>query len=216
MTKPTNTLVLAAALLLGAGPYVVNAARNAADPNTRAQVDLQQVFDASESKLLADAQTGQYARRLDQKFSELAQMPFLTPSELRDLSIILSKESPTPEESAKATQLKAESEKRGGELGALGQKKDADLTTADRNRLRELNGMRPVHAQTMLKIQQLYQQMVNDENNKNDRTGMAAVRDIVKKLAKDKGIAEVFDTSTMIVAPLDLTKDALEKVKKSK
>ena len=214
MNKPASTLILAAALLIGAGPYVVSAARNAADPNTRAQVDLQQVFDASDARNTADAKTGQFARKLDQKFTEMAQMQFLTPSELRDLSLILVKEAPTPEETAKAAQLKTESEKRNGELNTLGQKKEADLTAADRNRLRELNGMRPVHAQTMVKIQQLYQQMVNEENGRNERAGMAAVREIVKKIAKDKGITEVFDTSTMIVAPVDLTKDALEKVKK--
>ena len=214
--RTANYLILSAALMIGAGPYVVNAARVAADPNARATIDLRQVYEESEAKQVADAKTGVFARKLDQKFGELGQMPFLTPEALRDLSLILAKETPSAEETKKAADLRTEAEKRTSEANGLAQKKDADLTAADRNRMRELNQMRPVHAQTMAKIQGLYQQLVNEENEKNERAGMSAVRGVVSKLAKDKGIAEVFDTTSMVVAPVDLTKDALEKVQAKK
>jgi len=212
--RTVNTLILVAALLIGAGPYVVNAARTAADPNTTAHVDLHQVFEASEARSVADGKTGLYARKLDQSFGDLGQMPYLTPNEMRDLSIIAVRETPTEAETKRAAEVRTEYDKRTAESNALAQKKEADLTPADKNRVRELNAMRPIHAQTMLKIQQMYQTAVNDENAKNERAGMAAVRALVAKLAKEKGIAEVFDTAALVVAPVDLTKDAVERAKK--
>jgi hypothetical protein len=198
------------------GPYVVNAARTAVDANTRANVDIHQVYEQSEAKQMADAKTGSVARRLDQKFTELNQTPFLNPAELRDLSVILAKETPSADETKRAADLRAEADKRVTEANSLAQKKDADLTPADRNRLRELTAMRPIQTQTMVKIQALYQQLVNEENEKNDRAGIAGVRAAVAKLAKDKGIAEVYDVTSMVVAPVDLTKDAVEKVQVKK
>jgi len=215
--RTAHSLILAAALLIGAGPYVVNAAKSPAlQPNNaqRANVDMREVFEDSEAKQAADAKTAVYGRKLDQKFNELGQMPFLTPAELRDLSVLLIKDQPTESDTKKITDLRAESEKRSAENTALAQKKEADLTPADKNRMRELNGMRPAHAQTMVRVQALYQQQVNIENEKNEREGMAAVRGVVAKLAKDKGIAEVYDSSVLIVAPVDLTKEAIERTKK--
>ena len=209
-----NTLILAAALLIGAGPYVVNAARTAADANTRANIDLHQVFEASEARQVADGKTGLFARKLDQSFAEIGQMPFLTPAEVRDLSIVSARETPTEAETKRAAEVKGEYEKRAAESNTLAQKKEADLTAADKTRVRELNNMRQGHAQAMLKVQQMYQQAVNEENVKNERAGMAAIRGLVAKIAKEKGIAEVFDASVLVVAPVDLTKDAVERAKK--
>ena len=215
--RATHTVVLSAALLIAAGPYLVRTARATGQPGgSRANVDLHQVYQESEAKQAADARTGAFARRLDQRFTELAQISFLTPVELRDLSLVLVKDAPVEADTKRAADIKGEGEKRAAEANALAQKKDADLTTTDRNRMRELNGMRQLHVQALAKVQALYQQMVNEENEKNERAGTADVRALVSKLARDKGITEVFDSSTMIVAPVDLTKEAIEKVKKKK
>ena len=212
--RTLNTLILAAALMIGAGPYVVKAARTVAEPPAMANIDLQAVYNESETRKATDTKTGLYARKLDQKFSELGNLPYLTTVEIRDLSDLVIKENLTPEEAKQMADVRAEAEKRANEVQQLAAKKDADLTAADRNRMRELNNMRQTQPQNMLKVQGLYQLLVNEEDQKNTRAGMAELRAQIAKLAKEKGISEVFDTTALIVAPADLTKDAIQRLKK--
>jgi Skp family chaperone for outer membrane proteins len=116
----------------------------------------------------------------------------------------------------KLTTIKAEAAKRAAEAQTLSSKKDTDLTPADRARIRELSTMQQQQSPVLAQLQRLYQQMVNEEDAKQTRIGMAEVRTVVAKLAKDQGVSQVFDATSLVYTPVDLTTAALAKVAKKK
>src|SRR5205807_667089 len=97
-------------------------------------------------------------------------------------------ENATEADKKKASDMKALSERRVNEQNMLAAKKESDLTPADRTRLRELAGMLPTQAQALEELRQIYQQMVNDEEARETRSGINDVRALVAKLAKEQGV----------------------------
>ncbi len=217
MRRPfASNLILIAALFIAAGPYVVRAAGTRLPDGSTAMVDLQRVYGESDARKTADIHTGEYARLMGQHFDEIAAMQYLATAEIRDYSDALNADKPTPADMQKMATIKAEAAKRAAEAQALASKKDADLTPADRKRIGELNSMQQQQAPVLGQLQRLYQQMVNEEDAKQTRLGMAEVRTVVAKMAKDQGISQVFDATCLVYTPVDLTTAALAKVAKKK
>ncbi len=219
MRRPfTSHLVLTAAILIGAGPYIVKAASSpaphAAPQEGPAMVDLMRVYGESDTRKAADQKIEEYGKLMGQRFDEIAGMSYLNATEIRDYSDALTAEKPTDADKQKMATIKAESTKRAAEAQALIGRKDSDLTAADRMRLRDLTAMREQQPSIMGQLQRLYQQLVNNKDTELTRLGVAEVRVIVGKLAKEQGFTQVFDTTAMVYAPTDLTQAALAKVKK--
>lgn len=216
MTKrPTlNVLILSAALLIGAGPYLVRAADRQANAGITANVDMQRVYSESDARTAALTRAFEYNKSLHAKFEQIAGLKHLTRDEIQDLSDALTRENPTPADKTKADSLTASAGKRAAEVQALSLKKEADLTQADKARFRELNTMEQEQPKVMDQLRFIYERMVAEEEAKQIRIGVGEVRAIVSKIAKDQGITEVFDTSSMVYAPIDLTAASLPKVKK--
>ena len=217
MRRPfTSPLVLTAAILIGAGPYVVRAAStpHAAPQEGPAMVDLMRVYGESDVRKAADQKIEEYGKLMGQRFDEIAGMSYLNATEIRDYSDAQNAEKPTDADKQKLAAIKAESAKRSAEAQALIGKKDSDLTAADRMRLRDLTAMKEQQPSIMGQLQRLYQQLVNNKDTELTRLGVAEVRTIIGKLAKEQGFIQVFDTTAMVYAPTDLTQAALAKVKK--
>jgi Skp family chaperone for outer membrane proteins len=209
-----NALVLGAALFIGAGPYIVKAAGTRPDSAIRANADIQKLYSDSEIRKSIEAKMRQYGAEMFQRFDETMKLRYLTRDELTSYSQALNAETPTEADKKKVTDIKALSEKRVNEQNLLSSKKEGDLTAADRGRLRELANMLPTQAQALEELRQIYQQMVNDEETKETRAGINEVRALVAKLAKEQGVSEVFDSAAMVVAPIDLTPAAAQRLKK--
>jgi Skp family chaperone for outer membrane proteins len=216
-----NVLVLSAALVIGAGPYVVRAAGfrgNAyhAEPGAVANIDMQRVYSESDARKAAEEKVRDFGIKLGGHFDEIAKMEYLSPAEISDYSVALNAEKPAPADAKKITDLKAASSTRTDEWSALSGKKDADLTKNDRDRMRELTTNRNQRPEVMARLQKIYQAAVDEQEAKENRTGMAEVRTIVAKLAKDQGLSQVYDTTSMVYAPIDLTDQALKKTQTKK
>src|SRR5437588_5171985 len=137
MRRPvTNHLILSVALLIGAGPYVVRAASRAnpaAPPQEGpAMIDLMRVYGESDVRKAAEQKISEYGKMLGTRFDEVAAMPYLTTTEIRDYSDALTAEKPTDADKEKPATIKAEAGKRAAEAQALTSKKDADLSAADK------------------------------------------------------------------------------------
>ncbi|MGC8667095.1 MAG: OmpH family outer membrane protein [Chthonomonadales bacterium] len=203
----TSILLLCAGLLTS--PYWVRAAGFRAESGTIAQVDLQRVYLASDARKAAQQHIRQYGQILFERYAATARLKYLNPDELTQYTQAVNAQNPTPEDKATVSRLEAESTRRMAEMQALSEKKQSDLTDADRKRIKELSDIQALQPQALETLRNIYQQMVTDEQDKATQQGLAEVRAIVRKVAKEHSITEVFDTSSLVVAPVDLTDEVL-------
>jgi hypothetical protein len=212
----THILVLSAALLIGAGPYVVRAAGTAADPGTVANVDMQRLYDESTARRTAIARVQERARVFSDNFEATMRLQYLSLDEYEQFTIALNADPQTEADKKQVTDLKAESSKRTDEAQKLATTPQDKLTAQDKDRLRVLNGYQQQRQQAMTGLQGAYRIKLDEEDARQNRLGMAEVRSVVTKLAKDQSITQVYDSTAMVVAPVDLTQQALQKVKTKK
>lgn len=212
----TNTLVLVTAILVGGGPYVVRAAAGAFQGGGVANADVQSLFDQSDAKKAADEKVKEFGTTLFKRFEETARMKYLTVDELSEYSAAINAEAPTPMQTQRITAIKKASTDRAEEYSRLLGKPDAQVTAADRARLRELNTMEQARPEALQRLSQIYQRNVDAEEAKLKRLALAEVRQAIAKVAKENGVAEVFDSAALVAAPLDLTPLVLPKVRKAK
>lgn len=209
-----NVLALSAALLIGAGPYIVRAAATRPDAAIVANVDMQRVFAESDVRKGVELKLQEYGGILGKRFDEIARIAYLSPDELSDLSAALNLDKPTEADTKKIATIRADSAKRADEyqsLSAIKQPAAKDLA-----RLRELDAMQRQRPLFQERLQKVYQQAVDEEEQRRMRAGMAEVRGIVGKMAKDQGFTEVYDVAAMVYAPVDLTDQAIRKVQTKK
>jgi hypothetical protein len=212
----THILVLSTALLIGAGPYVVRAAGVGADPGTVANVDMQRLYDESDARRTAIGRVQERARVFSDNFEATMRLQYLSLDEYEQFTNALNAEMPTEAEKKKVAELKAEAAKRADEAQKLATTPQDKLSNQDKERLRLLNGYQQQRQQAMAGLQGAYRIKLDEEDARQNRLGMAEVRSIVTKLAKDQGITQVYDSTAMVVAPVDLTQQALTKVKAKK
>jgi hypothetical protein len=212
----THILVLSTALLIGAGPYVVRAAGVGADPGTVANVDMQRLYDESDARRTAIGRVQDRARVFSDNFEATMRLQYLSLDEYEQFTNALNAEMPTEAEKKKVAELKAEAAKRADEAQKLATTPQDKLSNQDKERLRLLNGYQQQRQQAMAGLQGAYRIKLDEEDARQNRLGMAEVRSIVTKLAKDQGITQVYDSTAMVVAPVDLTQQALTKVKAKK
>jgi Skp family chaperone for outer membrane proteins len=208
-----HVLIFAVALLIGAGPYLVRAAGLRAEQEVVANVDMQRLFMESEARRTAEKNIREYGHLMYQRYEEIARLPYLTPAEIEEYSLAINSPNPTEAQKQRIAALKGESAKRSEEAQQLALRRDSEITDKDRARLRELSAMQQQREQTMELLKKLYQQMVNDEEARQSRAAREEIRAVVGKVAKAMGIAQVFDSSVLLYAAIDLTPNVLPKVK---
>jgi Skp family chaperone for outer membrane proteins len=208
-----NVLMLSAAFLIGAAPYVLKAAGRQPEALV-ATVDMQRVFAESDIKKGVDQKLTEYGATLGKRFDEVAHTPYLTPDEISDYSAKLNIEKPTEADTKRIADIKAAAQQRADEYQKLSATKQP--TPKDAARLQELDVMQRQRPLYQDRLQKLYQQAVDEEEQKQMRAGLAEVRGIVGKMAKDQGFGQVFDVTAMVYAPVDLTEQAIHKVQQKK
>ena len=211
---PFNALVLTVALLIAAGPYVVRAAGVRPDTAITAMVDLQRVFGESDNRKNGYVKADEYAKGMELRFNEIAGLQYLNIQEVKELHQAMNREMQTDADKKRIAELKEANNKRSDEMRTLSTKKEGELTAAEKTRLRDLNALVQQHAANMEDLRRACQDMVNGDLEREMRKGLAEIREIVAKLAKDQGISQVFDTSSLVYSQIDLTPAALLKVRK--
>ena len=141
-------------------------------------------------------------------------MPYLDQTELVEYVTLLTKDKPTDTEQARIKALKALSDQRAQELQALQTKKDSDLTAADKNRMNELVGESRILERILPNILDSMRadQAAHLDAFKHDE--MVKLRATVAQVAKERGIAQVWDAGALVYATTDLTPQVVERVSK--
>ncbi len=209
-----NSLVLSTAIIIGVGPYVVKAAGFHAESGATANVDLQRVYMESDAHTKAEERVRDFGIKLGQRFDTIQKLQFLSAEEISDLSVSLNVDKPTDVETKKIAEITKVSATRASDFQNLSSK--LNLTDPEKKHLNELSGYQQTRGQVTDRLSKLYQSAVDQEEAKQNRQGLAEIRAIVAKVAKDQGISQVFDTSSMIVAQVDLTEASLKKAASKK
>lgn len=221
-----NGLVLATALLIGAGPivgpYVVRAAgartgrtsvalERTADSSPIANVDMQRLYEESEARVQAESKVRAFSVKSYQNFEETTKLTYVTPEEIEEFSRIINDEKQP--DAKRLAAIRASSAARGEEFQKLSAKPQSALTVEDRKKISDLTKMAQQQPVLLDRLQKFYQEAVDEESNKQRRLGFAEVRAAVQKLAKDQGFTQVYDVTALVYAPNDITEQALKKVK---
>lgn len=208
-----NILVLVVAFMALTGPYLARAFADQKERSLVANVDMERVFAQSSAKLDAEKRLNEAGSRLFTHFQQATRLTYATPAELESYTSALETETQTDATKQTITKIEADVQARRDEVQKLSTTKDTDLTAKDRARLRELTTISDQARQAMDAVKRLYDRKLADEETQFTRDAQAQVREIVGKLAKEQGFQEVYDTTAMVYAPVDLTPMAIQRVK---
>ncbi len=213
--------LLCLALLLSAGALLGKAtpmretqsgAPLANDPI--AVVDMDRIYEASDAPQEMERRSLELQSETAQNISSIQAVPYLDQNELVEYVTLLTKDKPTDTEQARVKALKALSDQRAQELQTLQTKKDSDLTAADRNRMNELTGESRILERILPNILESMRsdQAAHLEAFRHDE--MVKLRAVVAQVAKERGIAHVFDASALVYSATDLTPQVVARVGK--
>ena len=206
-----NGFVLTVAIAIGAGPFMVHAAGRNAE-GIVANIDMQRAYADSEMRRTADAKAHEFSVRLYKQYEEVQKLQFLKMDEIQDFSNAATNEKPTDKDTKTIGDIKKTSETRMEEYAKLSSKEQASLTKADKDRISELNKTEQQRPLLLDTLQRLMQDEVNKDAEHQTRLGVAELRLTVNKIAKEQGVQQVFDTSALVVAPIDLTEATVKRV----
>ena len=207
--------LLALALLVGGGAMVVHAipGHAAGDGNEMAVVDIERLYNSSDLPQVLAQKAAQLGAQAQERLDALADAKFLDAKDLQEYGDLIAKVQADAAQLARAKELKALSEARADELSKL-QIKQADmLTPKDRMRMQSLVEMSHLIDRVLPSVQSDLAQDQTERLRAIRRDQIAQLRTIVGTVAREKGIAHVFDVNAMVYSSTDLTPLVLKKLK---
>jgi Skp family chaperone for outer membrane proteins len=209
--------LLALAMLVGGGAMVVHAVPGrAAGEDDTAMVDMDRIYNSSDLPQVMAQRANQLAAQAQDRLEALSDARFLEAKELQEYGDLVAKAQPDPVQKARIKELKALSDTRSAELDKLQVKIADTLTPADKARMHALVEMSHLIDRVLPGIQSDLAQDQSDRLRALRREQIAQLRTIVATVAKEKGVAHVFDVNAMVYTANDLTPLVLKKLKPGK
>lgn len=164
--------------------------------------------DQVENKL--KAMQAQFQARLGRRDN----MPLLSDDDQKTLDSLYEKDNQTDADKAKVKEIEDRAKKASDDIQALSQKKDTELTDAEKKKLQETG--------TKIKdAQQKFAAMKDDLSQQFDRFGTAQQDDLMKsiraaiaKVAEQKGLSIVFSSDVALYAGTDITPQVVTELNK--
>jgi hypothetical protein len=216
---PMAGLILA--LLIASGALVARAKEPRLDPpdtvtnGVIASIDMEEVYNASGAPQELEQAAREHEAQGAQRINQVMAVPYLEPTELEEFGTLIGKAKMTPVEQKRADELKAVNDQRTAELRTLQTKNNAELTADEKTRLGHLIDLK----QTLQT--QVRPGLVADFRGQQEgwvaefrHHQIVKLRQEVAKVAKEKGIAHVFDAGTLVYSVLDVTPGVLQRLAK--
>lgn len=175
-------------------------------------VDVQRVTNEFMAMKVAQSELQARQTKANARIQRRVNMPFLTEDEHKQLDEIEAKDAAgrSAAETAKARELTDKGMKLSGEIAALAQKPDKDLTDADRQRIKDAEAARA-------RVEQQIASIRDEEDAKLREFGMAnqerltrEFRAAVKRVGEKRGLTIVFDVQFAVYAGADITDDVIK------
>jgi Skp family chaperone for outer membrane proteins len=202
---------------LAVGLFFSSARAAESSKPTFGSVDVEKVF-AGYNKAKQQSQDLQvYVEQMRNKLTERKANRLLSTEEFNQLMDLETKANPTTDDKKKTEQIKELSRQREQELEGLQQKKD--LTTADRDRLNELQDQIGKTDSALQSDQDKYQKEIDKRKSDFIQQGLQDIQAKVASVAKSKGISIVFtrnlgDAMFVIYSEVDVTEDVITALNK--
>ena len=213
--------LLALALLVGGGAMVVHAipghgVGDGVGGDNMAVVDMERLYNGSDLPQVLAQKAAQIGQQAQQRIDALSDARFLDAKELQEYGELIGKTAPDAAQQARMKELKALSNRRSGELDTLNVKPADMLTAADKARMRTLVEMSHLVEKVLPSVQNDLAQDQSDRLRAIRREQIAQLRTVVAQVAKEKGVAHVFDVNALVYSSNDLTPLVLKKLKPGK
>jgi Skp family chaperone for outer membrane proteins len=177
-----------------------------------AVVDMEKLYTAAGGPQVLQQRAQEIGADIDQRLNAIALAPYLNQAERTEYIGLIEKFKPTETEQARMNALKTLSEQRAVELQTLQVKKP--LAPADNTRLNELIGEKRALDQSVPAIQEVARAQQDERLAMFRRDQLAQLRATVGEVAKQKGIANVFDVNALVYSANDLTPLVLQRLSK--
>jgi Skp family chaperone for outer membrane proteins len=182
-----------------------------------AVVDMTRLYDFSNAALAYEQNAAVIANDAEQRLKTISASLYLEGEEIQEFVNLVGKFTPTPQEEERLKVLQGVSAKRAEEMQTLQGKKSTDLTPEDKKRLQRLLDMsRNYTTQVIPNMQAQLRNLASLKAQTFRYQQMTELRNTVGKYAKEKGIQHVFDSTTLIYTPNDITQAVLERINKKK
>ena len=212
--------MLALAMLVGGGAMVVHAipGRAAGDgaADSIAMVDIERLYNSSDLPQVLAQKAQDLGAQAQQRLDAMADVRFLDIKELGEFGDLIGKLQPDAVQLARIKELKALSDRRSAELDMLNVKPADTLNAADKARMHALIEMSHLIDKVLPTVREELAQDQADRIRAIRRDQIAQLRGIVGQVAKEKGVAHVFDANALVYSSNDLTPLVLKKLKPGK
>lgn len=207
-------VVLAGVALALTGTVAAVPVRAADAPaaSTFGSVDVQKVLAGYTKKATYDDQINQLNARLQAYMQQQSSSPMLSKADQDQLGALLAKPSPTDQDKVTISQLQQKSTQAVQELAALQQKPNP--TDADKARLAQLQQMQDAGKQALDDTYKGYQDQVQAANAALSQKLSDEVKAAITDVAKQRGLAVVFDAQVAIYTTNDITDDVVKRLNK--
>jgi Skp family chaperone for outer membrane proteins len=208
--------ILGAALLIGGGMSLLRADQGKETTAMAgvASVDMEKVFASSNAPNVLTEASMKFEKQAMEHLREIASVPYLSGMELAEYAPLVAKTMLTDAEKARKKELKELSDERFKRKNELTVKKEGDITAEDRKFLNEMVQRERNLQQALPRIQADMQGSEARTLEEVRRDQMAKLRDLVGKVAKEKGFDHVFDADSLVYSSTDLTSAVLQKLPK--
>jgi Skp family chaperone for outer membrane proteins len=177
-------------------------------------IDADELTAKYKAKEALDGTLREMGNKFNQRLQRRGDMAFLSDDDHKLLDSLYEKATQTDQDKAKITELETKARKRAEEINTLGQKKQTELSDAEKKIL-ETGGKEFRDAQQRYAV--LKENLENESRNYiNTQTEdlRKKVRAAVAKVAEQKGIAIVFSSEVTFYAGTDLTQAVLGELNK--
>jgi hypothetical protein len=214
--------IFALVLLIGAGVTVYARQPRVDAPNPQsplltgqiACVDMERVYAASGGPEQLAQHATEIALEVTQHLKDLKAVPLLDQNELQEYGALVFKANKTEADQSRLKALKTASDARQDELSKLQIKPDAMLTPQDKTRMKQLQEQ----SRLLDSIYPYWQEDARAQQNERveafRRMQITKLRAVVAKVASERGIPHVFDTTALVYSANDVTPLVLQRAGK--
>lgn len=207
------------ALLLGVGAFVVQAKDGRVvqkEPSLIGAIgsaDIERIYiDSGAGDALLQAAQARQQDSLE-RLRLISSSPYLESAELGEFGVLMGKLKPTPDEQKRLEDLKALSIRRGNDLKTI-QTKLTPLSDEEKKSMSHLIELKNSLEKELPRVSASFQTQQEEWAALYRRYQLKDLRNEVGKVAKEKGIAHVFDTNALIFTSNDVTQAVLDRLKK--
>lgn len=175
-------------------------------------VDLNRILAGYKKKADLDQQILALNQKLDARFKQQVGSDMLSKEDQQKITALLSKPTLSDADRSQITALQQQSTKDAAELAGLQQKQNP--TAADTARLQTLTQQRQAGQQALQDAADVYKAQLQAEQERLSAQLSATVKTAIGDVAKDKGLAMVFDAQFAVYSANDISDDVLKRLNK--